>query len=124
METHNGGTDVLAGTATVHDRVPGADVYETADAYMVMLDLPGARKETISLVLQEGELRMKADSPVTAPEEGTLIRNELPPGGYARAFALGEGIDLSNVDARFENGVLTVKLFKTGEHKPREITIH
>jgi HSP20 family protein len=124
MATRNGRTDALAGTAPVYSRLPVADVYETADAYMVILDLPGASKETISLLLEEGELRVKADARVPAPEEGTTIFSEMPSGGYARVFALGEGIDLANVDARFENGVLTVKLFKTEERKPREISIH
>ncbi len=124
METRNGRIDALAGTAPVYSRLPVADVYETADAYMVMLDLPGASKERISLLLEDGELRVKADSRVPAPEEGTPIFSELPSGGYARVFALGEGIDLANVDAKFENGVLTVKLFKNEERKPREIAIH
>jgi HSP20 family protein len=124
METRNGRTDVLEQTAPVYRRIPAADIYETGDAYVLMLDLPGARKETISLVLEEGELRVKADDDWPDPVEGTLLMSELPSGGYARVFALGEGIDRGNVDARFENGVLTVKLFKTEERKPREIAIH
>jgi len=117
-------SDAPARTTPVYTRVPAADIYETGEAFLVMLDLPGARKETISLVLEEGELRVTADYDSPDPAEGTPLVSELPSGGYARVFALGEGIDRGNVDARFENGRLTVKLFKTEERKPREIAIH
>ena len=40
-----------------------------------------------------------------------------------RRFALGEGIDRKNVDARYENGVLAVRLLKTEALKPKEIVI-
>jgi len=122
--TQKGQSDALAATTQVYTRVPAADIYETGDAFLVMLDLPGARKETVSLTLEEGELRVKADQETSAPEEGTLLFRDVPSGAYARAFTLGEGIDLANVDAKFENGVLTVKLFKNEARKPREIAIH
>lgn len=122
--TKNGQTNALGGTTPVYTRVPAADIYETGDAFLVMLDLPGVRKETVSLTLEEGELRVRADRDTSDPAEGTLLFRDVPSGVYARVFTLGEGIDLANVDARFENGVLTVKLFKNEERKPREIAIH
>jgi HSP20 family protein len=122
--TQKGQSDALAGTMPVYPRVPAADIYETGDAFLVMLDLPGARKETVSLTLEEGELRVKAEQDTSDPEKGTLLFGDVPSGPYTRVFTLGEGIDLANVDARFESGVLTVKLFKNEERKPREIAIH
>jgi len=124
METQNVQTDALTRTTPVYCRVPAADIYETGDAYVLMLDLPGARKESISLTLEKGELRVKAENDRTDPAEGMLFFSDVPPGAYTRVFSLGEGINLANVDARFENGVLTVKLYKNEERKPREITIH
>ena len=44
METQNVQTDALTRTTPVYCRVPAADIYETGDAYVLMLDLPGARK--------------------------------------------------------------------------------
>lgn len=116
--------DAPAGAMPVYTRVPAADIHETGDAFLVMLDLPGVRKETVSLTLEEGELRVKAEQVPPEPAEGTLLFRDVPSGTYTRVFTLGEGIDPANVDARFENGVLTVKLFKNEERKPREIAIH
>ena len=42
--------------------------------------------------------------------------------GY-RVFNLGDGIDRTGIDAKYEEGVLTIKLFKKDETKPREIEI-
>lgn len=102
--------------------LPLADIFETPDAYVVMLDMPGADKENMRVRLERGSLA------VTAPvrhftESGTVLHEETRTFGYARAFSLGEGIDLKNVDALFQDGVLTIKLFKNEEMKPRKISI-
>ena len=105
-------------------RVPAADVHETSEAFVLMLDLPGATRESISLTLEKGEMRVKAEVKPLHSQEGTLLFNEVQSAGFFRAFSIGDGIDTGNVDARFEQGVLTVKLFKSEDAKPREININ
>ncbi len=105
-------------------RVPAADVYETPDAFVLALDLPGATRESISLTLEKGEMRVKADLKPRSQSEETLLHSEMPGAGFYRVFSIGEGIDVANVDARFEQGVLTVRLMKSDELKPREIRIN
>lgn len=103
--------------------LPLADIYETPEAYVVMLDMPGAQKEDMRVRLEKGSLMVTAPAVRHFQESGTVLHEETRASGYVRAFSLGEGIDLKNVDAQFENGVLTVKLFKNEELKPREISI-
>jgi len=105
-------------------RIPAADVYETPDAFVLMLDLPGVVRESISLTLEKGEMRVRADLKPLHLEEGTLLHSEMEGPGFFRVFSIGEGIDTANVDARFEQGVLTVKLLKSEDIKPREIRIN
>ncbi len=105
-------------------RVPAADVYETSEAYILMLDLPGATRDAISLTLEMGEMRVKADVSSLHNQEGTLLLSEIAGSGFFRVFSIGDGIDTGNVDARYEQGVLTVKLFKSENVKPREIHIN
>lgn len=57
-------------------------------------------------------------------ENANLLLSELQTAGFYRVFNLGDGIDRNNVDARFEHGVLTVKIFKTEEARSREISIN
>ena len=103
--------------------LPLADIYETPDAYVVMLDMPGAQKENMQLRLENGALKVSAPAIRHYQEGGTILHEETRNHGYARAFSLGEGIDYDNVDAHFQDGVLTIKLFKNEELKPREISI-
>lgn len=103
--------------------IPLADIFETPEAYVVMLDMPGAQKENMRVRLERGSLTVSAPVVRHFLEGGTVLHEESRTPGYARAFSLGEGIDLKNVDAQFQDGVLTMKLFKNEEMKPREISI-
>jgi len=113
------------GTETVeHYSAPAADIYETPDGYVLMLDMPGASKESISVKLDKNELAVKSLVTPLHPDNATVVFKELDTAGYYREFTIGEGIDRDSVDAHFDNGVLTITLFKSEELKPRSITIH
>ena len=105
-------------------RMPAADVYETSDAFVVMLDLPGVEKEGISLVHDKGELKVRATAAAGQPSAMKLLVREVRPATFSRTFALGDGIDTEHIDARYEAGVLTVKLYKSAASKTREISIN
>jgi len=111
-------------TETGRYRTPAADVYETADAYVLLLDLPGVEKEGISLTLEKGEMRVRAAVDEHAGTQGRRLFSETRPATFARSFTLGEGIDPNSVDAQYDKGVLTVKLYKHEGVKPREISIN
>jgi HSP20 family molecular chaperone IbpA len=102
---------------------PLADIYETDDAYVVMLDMPGASKESISITMDRSSLVVRSTTESLYPGNTKLLYNEIVGGKYHRSFNLTEGIDREKVEASFENGVLTIKLFKKEEVKPREIQI-
>jgi HSP20 family protein len=99
-------------------------MYETPEAYVVSLDMPGVQKEAITLTLEKGILQVSAEVGPHHDKSISVLYRELRATGYHRVFSLGEGIDRDNVDAVFEDGVLTVKLFKTTETKPRTIPIN
>ena len=102
---------------------PLADIYETPDAYVLTLDMPGASKERINVSVDKGVLTVKAGVEPYHTANATLVFREIQTPGYIRAFNLGEGIDRSGIDAWYENGVLTLKLFKSEDQKPREIPV-
>jgi HSP20 family molecular chaperone IbpA len=114
------------GKQTLNDKtaIPCADVIETPERYVVRLDMPGTRKETISVTLEEGILQVKAAVEPHHADNASVLYRELATTSYQRAFTLGEDVDRNSVDAVFEDGVLTLKLFKTPETKPKQITIN
>lgn len=102
---------------------PSTDIFETPDAYVLMIDLPGAAKESISVTAENGTLSVKARVEPIHKENATLLFNELTSPTYYRVFNLADGIDRKSIDARYEDGVLTITLFKKEETKAREIEI-
>jgi HSP20 family protein len=103
--------------------IPASDVSETGEAYVLHLDMPGAQKEAISVTVVDGTLLVRAPLAPIHGEGAAVMYREIRTGAYERRFTLGEGIDRNNVDARYENGVLTVRLLKAEASKPKDIVI-
>ena len=103
---------------------PLADVYESADAYVLMLDMPGASKDAIKVTMDRNALVVRSSVVSLHDENANLLFGEIRIRGYHRVFNLGEDIIGNIADARYEHGVLTVKLPKKEEVRPREIPIN
>ena len=95
---------------------PAVDVAEHEDEFQVKVELPGVSKDDVKITMQDNILTVRG-------EKMTLLFNELKSPTYYRVFNLGDGIDRTGIDAKYEEGVLTIKLFKKDETKPREIEI-
>lgn len=123
VQQHHQSTALTERTEPEQFTTPPVDIYETPEAFVVMLDMPGASKETISVHIAREHLIVRG--PVTAfhKDNVSLLVNEIPAVGFYRAFNLGKGIDQNDVDAHFEDGVLTITLRKKEEMKPKEIQI-
>jgi HSP20 family protein len=102
---------------------PAADIYETGEAFVLVLDMPGASKETIVVNVDGEKLTVKAPAAGHHGPGASLLYREIPGGAYLRSFTLGQGVDADKIDAVYEGGVLALKIFKSEAMKPREITI-
>ena len=91
------------------------DVREHDDDYEVDIDLPGFKKDEISLSLENGYLSVNAAKGLDKDEKdkkGKLIRQERYAGSMTRSFYVGEAITEQEVRAKFENGVLQLSIPK------------
>ncbi|MEM8599743.1 MAG: Hsp20/alpha crystallin family protein [Bacteroidota bacterium] len=102
---------------------PRADLAENEDAFVLSLDLPGIDKDTLSITLDEGQLKISGERRVEHEEGGQFRRIERSYGTFFRAFRVGNAVNAEGIDAAFENGVLTVTLPKAEERKPRRIEV-
>ena len=85
-------------------------------------DMPGVRPEDVTLRYEKGELTLVGH--VKPPEAfGTERLHEYEVGDYVRTFTVHESIDSEKISAEMKNGVLTVRLGKRDEAKPRQIKI-
>jgi HSP20 family protein len=103
--------------------LPLADVHETPEAYVVQLDMPGTNREGISVSIDRGELTVRGTVQPYHSDNSSVLYRELRPANYLRVFAIGRDVDAGSVDAVYEHGVLTLKLLKREEVKPREIAV-
>ena len=103
---------------------PRMDLSETADAYLVHLDLPGLKKEDLDISFEDGTLRISGERRAeTNTEERKFVRIERSHGRFFRAFSLPQTADVEGIEARFEDGVLMIRVPKAEEAKPRRIDI-
>ena len=99
------------------------DVKEHEDHYEVEIDLPGFKKDEISIELNEGYLTVTASKGLDENEEskkGKIVRQERYAGVLQRSFYVGEEMTQENIKAKYENGVLTLTVPKQEEKKTPE----
>jgi len=96
------------------------DVHEHDDRYEVDIDLPGFKKDEISLNLSDGYLTVAASKGLDKSEQdktGRLIRQERYTGAMQRSFFVGRNITEEDVKAKFEDGVLKLTVPKNDPNK-------
>lgn len=96
----------------------GVDVIDAGDAYELKANLPGFKKEDISVNVDDGLLTLKAERNCEENvERPNYVRRELFHGSYSRCFDL-DGIDSDGIEASYEDGVLLLKLPKLVQEAP------
>ena len=103
---------------------PVADVWETADAYRIDLEIPSVPAEAVEVAVEEGVLIMSGErSRVERAEGERNHRLERRAGKFSRRFKLPEDADAEAISARVANGVLEVTVNKREERTPRRIEV-
>jgi len=98
---------------------PAVDIFENADEYRVVADLPGVRQEDIDI--ERGELIVFAKHQLA--RDGEALALGRADGDFRRVFRIPEDLDRSKVEASFDNGVLQIRLPKSERAKPRRISV-
>lgn len=103
---------------------PAADIYEEDGAYMVKVELPGVTKEDIKVTLKDEVLTIFGERKLEKEEKKrNYHRVERSYGSFSRSFHIGETVDHDKIEAKFENGVLEVRLPKGEKALPKQIEV-
>ncbi|HWH32616.1 MAG TPA: Hsp20/alpha crystallin family protein [Egibacteraceae bacterium] len=108
------------------DRLAAAmpmDVCRRGDELIVDMDLPGVDRDAISLTVERGVLQVHARREARWREDDQVLVAERPMGEVTRRLALGDGLDLSRVDASYDAGVLRLRIPVAEEAKPHRIPV-
>lgn len=100
------------------------DVSMTPDELVVEAQLPGVDPDQVDITVENGTLAIRAEtSSETKSGEGDYLVREIRRGTVSRTIGLPNGLQADRADATFENGVLTLRIPKAEEVKPRQIRI-
>ena len=101
------------------------DVRETEDAYELDVDLPGFKKDEVTLGLKEGCLTIQAVKGLdkdTSDKKGKYIRQERYAGSCSRSFYVGTDLQPKDVNAKFTDGILELTFPKEAPKKEPDVT--
>ena len=101
------------------------DITEHDGALFVRAAVPGVEPGELNVAIEKSVLTIRGEAhQETSGENEKVYRREVSYGAFARSIRLPEGLDLENVDADFKNGVVTIKLPRVPEEKPKAIKIN
>lgn len=104
--------------------VPALDVWETDNEVVYAFDLPGIPEDAISIEVKDDTLTVSAQREKTEEtSDERFYRFERRYGTFARAVGLPQGVNQDHISARYENGVLEIRVPKPEEQKPRRIRL-
>ena len=99
------------------------DAFDHGGVYTLRFDLPGVNPDTVDLTVEGNVLTVTAERPVEETKDVTWLLRERPAGTHRREVRLGDGLDTSQVNANYDNGVLTVTIPIREEVKPHKVSI-
>jgi len=106
------------------ERTPSIDVYEEGDNIIVKAEIPGVKKEDISVTLSDDTLTISGKkSEEKEVKKENYYRKEIRSGSFSRSFTLPARVDKDKVKATYKDGVLQLVLPKAPEEKEKEIKI-
>ncbi len=92
---------------------PAVDIFELPETFVLLAEVPGIPKESISVELQNGTLIIKGERPqADGVAEGTLYRSERHYGPFERTFNLPVNVATGKIQARISDGILTIIMDK------------
>jgi HSP20 family protein len=103
--------------------VPAADIYETAEKVILVMDMPGVCFDCAHVNIVDDELVVTGHVTHGEDQDDYVLYREYDVGHYHRHFGLPPTIDRGRIDAVMADGVLTVTMSKVEEVKPRRIPI-
>ena len=103
---------------------PAVDIYETADELVLKADVPDVNERDLDIRVENNMLTLRGERKFEKTvSEDNYLRVERSYGSFSRSFALPNTVDTDDIRADYRNGVLTVRMPKRAESKPKQIKV-
>ncbi len=114
--------DMVCNWGVRNSTYPSVNVYENSNAYVLEASLPGYTSKDVDIKIDKHVLHISSDMKERKDDRKYIVR-ERHSVKFDRAFSLPEGINESNVEAQFVNGLLIITLPKLPVEQPRKISV-
>lgn len=118
--------DAYGGNTTRAGWTPSANVREGKDSVLLEMELPGISPDEVDISIENDMLTVrgeKREERQEGEEEGRYFLVERSYGTFSRSFSLPPGVDADQVSAKFDNGLLTIRIPQGALPQPRRIQI-
>ena len=118
-------TDVQAAKAREESLAlaPAVDIYENAQGITVQADMPGVSKDGLSIQADRNSLVIEGNAVIDVPAAMEAIHADVQATRYRRSFALSGELDAERIEATLKDGVLTLRIPKRAEFRPRKVEV-
>ncbi|HEY7743896.1 MAG TPA: Hsp20/alpha crystallin family protein [Burkholderiales bacterium] len=102
---------------------PPVDIYEDAHGITVLAEMPGVAKDRLKVHADRNTLTIEGEALIDMPAEMEAIYADVQATRYARSFVLSGELETDAIDAKMKDGVLTIRIPKRSEFRPRKIEV-
>ncbi|ADE14319.1 heat shock protein Hsp20 [Nitrosococcus halophilus Nc 4] len=102
---------------------PAIDIFEDAAGITLQADMPGVSRDRLQVHIDRDTLSIEGRADISVPEGMQALYADVRSTRYQRSFSLSRELDGDNAQATLKEGVLTLRIPKREEHKPRKIQV-
>jgi|SRR5688572_5348113 HSP20 family protein len=102
---------------------PPVDIYEDAHGIMVVAEMPGVSKDRLHVQADRNTLTIEGEAAIEMPQGMEPVHADLKTTRYSRSFVLSAELETDAIDAKLKDGVLTIRIPKRREYRPRKIEV-
>ncbi len=105
---------------------PTCDITEAIDHYLILMDVPGVEQKDLNIEVESGQLRISGErfKDMTEKDQAKQVYHERSFGKFIRTFNLPAEINLEDIQAQYQNGVLKVAIPKAKKVEAKKISIN
>lgn len=102
---------------------PAVDIFEDANGITVQAEIPGVPKDRLHVQADRNNLLIEGDAVIDMPAGMTALYADVQATRYRRSFVLSGELDTDQIEADLKDGVLTLRIPKRTEFRPRKIEV-
>ena len=112
--------DMRVRTSSISSTMPAVNIIEQNTQFLIELAAPGNKKEDFEIEIEDGILSISSSNEEeNTSEKETFTRHEFSYNSFRRSFTIPESVDVSTIEANYNEGVLLIKLLKLEEALPQ-----